>query len=481
MERCDDLIKGRVAPLLARLPVRVAISVFAVVLVALSCVSVAVYHESGFTVSELAPSGSSMERALEVLFDHFQTFPAKICFFELDVPANQRKMLDLYHAVTTSPHAAPFDVPPYLTMFSFYVLPLALQAYPGAAANETYADMGWTLDDTWTHPQWAPFGTVNSDRAKFYEIWHKWSKMPLDNPALAFQDPSFVTADLAFSNEFAYAGGAGSDLKYSYFMFYQTKLFGQSTYLDSIKEVRDAFSTSGLSSEKAFPWGATFSFWSIYLELESIMLRLLVTDLIVIFLLTLVVVRSFASALASTLACGMVVMVVYGVVTTFSKFNFFLVANLLVAAGISVEFSSHLIVSFNLLDGPLRERLGEAMSHTSPPLLQGAISTFLSMLPLGFADIKFMMKYFFASIGVLVAVGMLAGFVLLPAFLALFSPISDALSRMSHRGSARAEPPAVQEGHVHGSPSEQLPTLMPDPHAPSGDSRLRKRSKEQVP
>jgi len=472
-ERSTLLIKERVGPWLARLPVRVAISVFALILVALSCMSVAVNQEIGFTVSELAPSGTTTQRALEVLMDNFQTFPAKVCFYELDVPANQRKMLELHHAITTSPHAVPFDLPPYLTMFSYYVLPLGAEAYPGATANKTYANMGWTLDDSWTHPQWAPFGTVNSDPVKFYEIWHKWSKMPLDNPRLAYEDSAFRNADLVFSNEFAYAGGPGSDLKYSFFMFYQTELYGQGTYLDAIKEVRDIFSASGLPSKNAFPWGPTFTFWSIFLELQSVLLRTLVLDLVVIFFLSLLLLWSFTSALASTLACGMVVIMVYGAATLFTKFNFFVVAALLASAGISVEFTSHLIVSYNLLDGPPEEKLGLAMSHTSPPLLQGAISTFLSILPLAFHNIAFVMKYFFGIFSVLVAVGLLTGLVLLPALLALLSPLSDTLSRILHRGSARAVSPAVQEGQVQGSPSEQLPNLMPD--------QPRKRSKEQRP
>jgi predicted RND superfamily exporter protein len=264
-------------------------------------------------------------------------------------------------------------------------------------------------------------------------------------------------------------------------MFYQTELDGQDTYIDAIKEIRDVFAASGLPSKSAFPWGATFTYWSIFLELQSILLRTLAIDTGLVFVLSLVLLQSFTSALASTLACGMVVTMVYGVVTLFTKFNFFVVASLLASAGLSVEFTSHLIVSYNMLEGPLEERLGLAMSHTIPPLFQGAISTFLSMLPLAFHDIKFVMKYFFGVFSVLVAVGLLTGLVLLPALLALLSPISDALSGKSHRSNARAAHPDVQEGQVQGSPSEQLPNLMPDSKAAAGDFSLRKRpSKEQA-
>merc|ERR1719291_1407246 len=105
-----------------------------------------------------------------------------------------------------------------------------------------------------------------------------------------------------------------------------------------------------------------------------------------------------------------------------------------------------------MLEGALEERLGLAMSHTIPPLFQGAISTFLSMLPLAFHDIKFVMKYFFGVFSVLVAVGLLTGLVLLPALLALLSPISDALSGTSRRSNARELENLCTSGRVkHGA------------------------------
>merc|ERR1712032_442398 len=100
---------------------------------------------------------------------------------------------------------------------------------------------------------------------------------------------------------------------------------------------------------------------------------------------------------------------VYGSTILFAKYNFFVATGLLASAGISVEFTSHLIASFTSVDGPLPERLGTAMAMTSPALIQGAVSTFLSMLPLAFNPIAFVVKYFFGMFAVLVAVGLLIG------------------------------------------------------------------------
>merc|ERR1712032_1236253 len=139
---------------------------------------------------------------------------------------------------------------------------------------------------------------------------------------------------------------------------------------------------------------------------------------------------------------------VYGSTILFAKYNFFVATGLLASAGISVEFTSHLIASFTSVDGPLPERLGTAMAMTSPALIQGAVSTFLSMLPLAFNPIAFVVKYFFGMFAVLVAVGLLTGVLLLPALLALFAPVSS----LCHRGVASAAP-----GESSGS---QLPTIL---------------------
>jgi hypothetical protein len=448
-ERATDAIKNWYGPFLTRMVVKVPVALLACALAALSVASIAVNKDIGFTVWELAPSGSHAQRALQVAFENYQTFHANICFYDLDVPEKQREMLELYDAVTTSHHAMPFDLPPYLTYFSYYVLGKGPQPVPNVA-NTTYSDMGWTLDSSWTHPLYAPFGTVTANNTKFYEMWEQWTTMPLDDPIQAYYPggSDFITADLVGTNEYALESGPGSSLKFSFFRFYQTRLTDQETYLDAIKEVRDRFEASPLNKKNAFPWGPTFTYWSIFIELDPILVRTFLIDMGAIFLCTLLLLRSGTAALASTLACTMIVIMVYGGTVIFAKFNFFVATGLLASAGISVEFTSHLIASFTNTDGPLPERLGTAMAQTSPALIQGAVSTFLSMLPLAFNPISFVVKYFFGMFAILVAVGLLTGLLLLPGLLALFAPVSS----LFQRGVASAVP-----GEKAGGP---LPSIL---------------------
>jgi len=459
-ERGVVFLKNRVSPLLARPPVRVAVSLSALGLVALSCASVAANREIGFSVSELAPRGSRMERSLEMLLDDFQTFPAQICFLDIDVPKSQVAMLELYDKVTTSSKATPFDLPPYLTMFSFYVLGKSAQAVPGVA-NTTYGDLGWTLDVSWTHPAYAPVGIVTSDSAGFQGAYSQWTEMPLEDPALALLPggSDFLTADMVDSNEFSLDDGPGSHLKFSFFRFYQTGLDNQQMYVEAIQEIRNIFAESGIPKEKAFPYGPTFTFWAVFLELDPILVRTFLIDLAVICIITFVLLRSATAAIASTLACGIIVGMVYGGTVAFARFNYFVVAGLLASAGISVEFTSHFIVAFEHAAGPLSDRLGCAMSQTAPALVHGAVSTFVSILPLALSPITFVVKYFFGMFALLVGAGLLTGLVALPGLLALLSPLSDLTKRESDHAASIPAAPAPTILQTHGSPEADQKTV----------------------
>jgi len=402
-----------------------------------------------------------MERSLEVLLDDFQTFPAQICFFDIDVPKSQVAMMELYDKVTTSSKAKPFDLPPYLTMFSFYVLGKSAQAVPGVA-NTTYGDLGWTLDVSWTHPAYAPVGIVTSDSARFQEAYSQWTKMPLEDPALALLPGGndFLTADMVDSNEFfALDDGPGSRLKFSFFRFYQTDLANQQMYVDAIQEIRDIFADHGLPKEQAFPYGPTFTFWAVFLELDPILMRTFLIDLAVICIITFVLLRSVTAAIASTLACGIIVVMVYGGTVAFARFNYFVVAGLLASAGISVEFTSHFIAAFEHEVGPLSDRLGSAMSQTAPALVHGAVSTFVSILPLVLNPITFVVKYFFGMFSLLVGAGLLTGLVALPGLLALLSPLSDLTKCKSDHAASIPASPAPTILQTHGSAEAEQKTI----------------------
>merc|ERR1712224_148131 len=96
------------------------------------------------------------------------------------------------------------------------------------------------------------------------------------------------------------------------------------------------------------------------------------------------------------------------------------------------------------------------MAHTSPALFLGAVSTFLSLLPMAFNPLTYVVKYFFGMYAVCVGVGLLSSFLLLPGVLALISTVSDAMydALSAAIASSRLRP------FDDGSEGRNLPTLV---------------------
>merc|ERR1719210_2529112 len=101
----------------------------------------------------------------------------------------------------------------------------------------------------------------------------------------------------------------------------------------------------------------------------------------IIALCTLVLLRSVVAALVSSLACALIVLEVYGICMLFLQFNMFIASALLACAGISVEFTAHLVAAFYLEDSGL--------ARTGPAVIQGSLSTLLGILPLAFSPVPF--------------------------------------------------------------------------------------------
>mmetsp|Transcript_24419 Transcript_24419/g.36747 ORF Transcript_24419/g.36747 Transcript_24419/m.36747 type:complete len:664 (-) Transcript_24419:253-2244(-) len=410
----------------------------------------------GYKVSDMVPQGTSLSRALELSFQEFTLFPSMLCFVDVDVPTQQAAMLELYSRVTSTPTTSPGDTLPYLTMFYFHLLSKGQETVPGHP-NQTFAEQGWQLHGSYIHQLWAQFGIASQDSETFYQQYSQFKHMPLDDPAKAFVpgNDAFASADVSAVNEFSHLEGRpDAPLRFSFFRFYQKDLQSDQDYLDSIQEVRAIVDDSPLRG-RAFPAGPIFTFWSVFVELEGALLRAMVVDMGIIFCCTLLLLRSPIAALLSTLACSMIVLEVYGICMTFLQFNIFIAATLLAAAGISVEFTAHLVAAFYLADRELttRDRLSQALAETCPAVFQGSVSTLMGILPMAFTPIPFIMQYMFAPFALVVAVGLINGIVILPAMMALCA--CPCLSKCG-----KGHPSHETVGSAAPQASESLPTIL---------------------
>merc|ERR1712113_620459 len=114
-------------------------------------------------------------------------------------------------------------------------------------------------------------------------------------------------------------------------------------------------------------------------------------------------------ALVSTVMCVMIVIEVYGICMRFLKFNMFMAAILMAAAGIAVEEVAHSVAHFILSPGSPQHRISHAMSETFPAIILGSMSTMLSLLPIAFHPIPFYLKYFFFPFTTICVCGLLNG------------------------------------------------------------------------
>merc|ERR1712217_51775 len=87
------------------------------------------------------------------------------------------------------------------------------------------------------------------------------------------------------------------------------------------------------------------------------------------------------------------------------------------------EFTAHFAAAFSMGKGDPTERMGEAMAHTFPAIIEGSVSTICGILPLAFSPKMFVVKYLFGIIALVVAVGVFNGMFVMPGLIGFLSPV----------------------------------------------------------
>ena len=108
------------------------------------------------------------------------------------------------------------------------------------------------------------------------------------------------------------------------------------------------------------------------------------------------------------------------------KFSAIPAVSLIMSVGISVEFVAHFVLAF-LMEGiatnsTRNDRVRMTFIRMLPPILQGGISTFFSIILLGFSKFAFVRRYFFLPFLCVCVIGLLNGLILLPTVLSLIGP-----------------------------------------------------------
>jgi predicted RND superfamily exporter protein len=266
----------------------------------------------------------------------------------------------------------------------------------------------------------------------FYDIFYHMKNV-FDTQATA--DPTYALASFIRYSDFIYTkdptGGEKHKVSFSSFSINAVRLSNEQKFFDFVREANENIANSPLA-DNAYIMSSIVAFWEVFLELEKELLKLAMIDAGVIFLVTLLFFEGdFLTALITALSCTMITTLMYGLSAVAMNFNIFVATYVLLAMGISVEFTCHLAAAFSRGRGTTEEKIGQAMAHTFPPMFEGFMTTLLSALPFSWHTITFFSKYNFGLVALILLCGLLTGMVFMPAMLGLLDRIRGAGPRAS--------------------------------------------------
>lgn len=213
---------------------------------------------------------------------------------------------------------------------------------------------------------------------------------------------------------------------YAQLPFYLNNLGSTEDITDMIEQVRGIckkFEDRGLPN---FPAGIPFTFWEQYLKLRFFLFLALACVLVAIFLVLCVSLMSIWAATVTVFVLAAMVLELFGVLGLLGiKLSAAPAVILIMAVGVGVDFTIHILVGFVTSIGGRNRRTQMSLELMMAPVVHGAISTLLSIVMLAFSDFDFIVKYFFYVLSALVLLGLVNGLFFLPILLSLVGPPAE--------------------------------------------------------
>lgn len=191
-------------------------------------------------------------------------------------------------------------------------------------------------------------------------------------------------------------------------------------------------------------------------------------------ILVLVTVASPVTALLITLAVAMCLMEILGFMYVLGiAIDSVSVINLVLAVGLSVDYSAHIGHCFMTKVGSGEERATEALADIGAAVLSGATSTFLAVVVLLFSS-SYVFSVLSKQFALTVGLGVLHGLVLLPVLLSLCGPKpfasanANSNSNYSQQQEQKEEPTKHEENansSSSGSGNAEQPLVEEDDEA----------------
>ncbi|DAZ93846.1 TPA: hypothetical protein N0F65_002177 [Lagenidium giganteum] len=218
------------------------------------------------------------------------------------------------------------------------------------------------------------------------------------------------------------SNGYGDQISAFSYMILSTSNPTQQDYIDLYKQSRRA--AEWISSETGFdvwPYSIVFAYFDQYLTVVSDTYKLVGGAIAAIFVIHAIYFCGIVYPLVVSLAVLNIVLHVMGLMRPLDiMLNGLSVVNLIIAAGVSVEFCAHFVRMFAKARGSGDERAQVALRKVLVSVLFGiTITKLVGLSALTLADSRIFQKYYFRMYMAIVLCGIVNGMVLLPVLLSV--------------------------------------------------------------
>jgi len=211
-------------------------------------------------------------------------------------------------------------------------------------------------------------------------------------------------------------------IKSLYIPFLMKDLASTNDFIAAIEATRAITDAAGIP---CFPAGFPYDFYEQYLDVKSSLIKDLGYTAIGVFLAIAFFLVHPVAVLITGAIITMIVVETYGLLHFMDvKINGVCVVNMVMAVGVSVEFTCYIIRAFMIAKGTRRERAKLSLISMFMPTFNGALATFVGVIVMAFATFPYFKIYFFNMYVLIIFIGLGNGVLLLPVILSLMGPPS---------------------------------------------------------
>ncbi|KAG4051202.1 hypothetical protein PC123_g13580 [Phytophthora cactorum] len=238
------------------------------------------------------------------------------------------------------------------------------------------------------------------------------------------------------------SSGYGDEITAWSYMVTGTSNPTQQRYIDSYKQnLAAAEWISEKTGVDVWVYNLTYVYFEQYLTIIHDAYELIGLSLAAIFVITTLYLGNVFYSLVISLTATNIVVLVLGLMQPLDiMLNGLSIVNLIIAAGISVEFCGHYVRFFAKANGTGDERARDALRQVFTSVIFGiTITKVIGLSVLTLADSRVFKKYYFRMYMMVVVCGVLNGMLLLPV---LLSTIIDVKNFFTRKRSRKSEPSA---------------------------------------